>query len=40
LQGITVETKVYKLICFEIIEELKVAEKEKVKYIMQTIDEA
>lgn len=38
LQGITVETVNYKLICQEIIEELKVTEKEKTKYILQTIE--
>jgi len=38
LQGITVETVVYKLTCQEIIEELTVSEKEKVKYILQKID--
>ena len=38
LQGITVETSTYKLECLEIIEELKVAEKEKIKYILQSIE--
>jgi len=38
LQGVTVETINYKLVCQEIIEELKVTEKEKTKYILQTID--
>lgn len=40
LQGVTVETINYKLVCQEIIEELKVTEKEKTKYILQTIDKA
>lgn len=38
LQGITVETVTYKLTCQEIIEELTVSEKEKVKYILQSIE--
>jgi hypothetical protein len=38
LQGVTVETVNYKLTCQEIIEELKVTEKEKTKYILQTIE--
>lgn len=37
LQGITVETTNYKLTCLEIIEELKVAEKEKIKYTLQEV---
>lgn len=37
LQGITVETAVYKIICIEIVEELKVTEKEKVRYILKDI---
>lgn len=40
LQGVTVETVNYKLVCQEIIEELKVSEKEKTKYILQTINKA
>jgi len=40
LQGVTVETVNYKLVCQEIIEELKVTEKEKTKYVLQTIDKA
>jgi hypothetical protein len=40
LQGITVETVNYKLTCQEIIEELKVTEKEKTKYILQKIEKA
>lgn len=39
LQGVTVETVTYKLTCQEIIEELKVEEKEKTKYILQTLEE-
>ncbi len=38
LQGVTVRTEVYKIECLEIIEELKVAEKEKVKYILEKIE--
>lgn len=38
LQGVTVETVNYKLTCQEIIEELKVTEKEKTKYILKTIE--
>lgn len=38
LQGVTVETVNYKLTCQEIIEELKVTEKEKTKYILQAIE--
>jgi hypothetical protein len=38
LQGITVETVIYKLTCQEVVEELTVSEKEKVKYILQKID--
>ena len=37
LQGITVETVTYKLTCQEIIEELTVSEKEKVKDNLQSI---
>lgn len=40
LQGVTVETVNYKLTCQEIIEELKVTEKEKTKYILQTIEKS
>jgi len=39
LQGVTVKTEVYKIDCLEIIEELKVAEKEKVKYILTKIEQ-
>ena len=39
LQGVTVQTKIYKIDCLEIIEELKVAEKEKVKYILTKIEQ-
>ncbi|NEV94472.1 hypothetical protein G3567_09995 [Psychroflexus sp. YR1-1] len=39
LQGLTVETVNYKLICTEIIEAMKVSEKEKVKYILNSIEE-
>ncbi|MFW5871885.1 MAG: DUF6575 domain-containing protein [bacterium] len=38
LQGVTVKTEIYKIDCLEIIEELKVAEKEKVKYILTNIE--
>lgn len=38
LQGITVKTLNYKIECIESIEELKVAEKEKVKYILDNIE--
>jgi hypothetical protein len=38
LQGVTVKTEIYRIECVEIIEELKVAEKEKVKYILDKID--
>ncbi len=38
LQGITVKTINYKIECIESIEELKVAEKEKVKYILDKIE--
>lgn len=37
LKGLTIETVQYKLICEEIIEEFKVSEKEKTKYIVKTI---
>ncbi len=39
LQGVTVKTENYKIDCLEIIEELKVAEKEKVKYILTKIEQ-
>ena len=39
LQGVTVKTAIYKIDCLEIIEELKVAEKEKVKYILTKIEQ-
>jgi len=39
LQGITVKTINYRLVCQEIIEELKVAEKEKIRYILQSIEQ-
>jgi hypothetical protein len=38
LQGVTVKTINYKIMCQEIIEELKVAEKERANYIIQTIE--
>ena len=38
LQGVTVKTVNYRIVCQEIIEELKVSEKEKVNYILRTID--
>jgi hypothetical protein len=38
LKGIIVETAGYKLNCQELIEELKVAEKEKIRYILRTIE--
>ncbi len=38
LQGVTVETVNYKLTCLETIEELKVSEKERTKYILQVIE--
>lgn len=38
LQGVTVETVTYKLTCQEIMEELKVEEKEKIKFILQTLE--
>lgn len=37
LRGITLDTVTYKLICQEIIEEFKVTEKEKVKYIFKSV---
>lgn len=37
LQGLTVETVNYELLCTEIIEAMKVSEKEKVKYILNSI---
>jgi hypothetical protein len=39
LQGLIVETMNYKLTCQEIIEEFKVTEKEKIRYILQTIEQ-
>ncbi len=39
LQGITVETKRYQITCIEIIEAMKVSEKEKIKYILKEIKE-
>lgn len=38
LKGITLDTITYKLICQEIIEEFKVTEKEKAKYIFKTVE--
>lgn len=38
LQGVTVRTEIYKIECLEIIEELKVAEKEKIKYTLEKIE--
>lgn len=38
LQGVIVETTTYKLTCKEIIEELKVIEKEKAHYILQNLE--
>lgn len=37
LQGVTVKTETYSIECLEIIEELKVAEKEKVKYVLEKL---
>lgn len=37
LKGVTVKTVKYKIECLEIIEELKVTEKEKIKYVMKNI---
>ncbi len=37
LRGITLDTVTYKLVCQEIIEEFKVTEKEKVKYIFKSV---
>ncbi|MBV6646858.1 MAG: hypothetical protein KI790_15480 [Cyclobacteriaceae bacterium] len=39
LEGITLETVKYKLTCQEIVEALKVTEKEKVKYVLTQIEE-
>ncbi|MBT9187634.1 hypothetical protein H9565_05095 [Zobellia russellii] len=39
LQGLTVETVNYKLVCTEIIEAMKVSQNEKVKYILNEITE-
>lgn len=38
LQGVTVKTETYRIECLEVVEELKVAEKEKVKYILENIE--
>lgn len=38
LKGVTVKTEIYRIECLEIIEELKVAEKERVKYILDKIN--
>jgi hypothetical protein len=38
LQGVTVKTINYKIVCQEIIEELKVTEKERANYVLQTIE--
>lgn len=38
LEGITLETVKYKILCQEIIEELTVSEKEKIKYVLKSID--
>ncbi|MFN9110209.1 MAG: hypothetical protein ACK5XN_09090, partial [Bacteroidota bacterium] len=38
LQGVTVKTINYKIVCQEFIEELKVTEKERANYILQTIE--
>lgn len=40
LQGLTVETVTYELNCTELIEAMKVSEKEKVKYILNSIEKA
>ncbi len=37
LRGITLDTVTYKLVCQEIIEKIKVTEKEKVKYIFKSV---
>jgi hypothetical protein len=39
LQGLTVETVNYKLLYTETIEAMKVSEKEKVKYVLNSIEE-
>lgn len=39
LQGLTVETVTYELKCTELIEAMKVSEREKVKYILNSIEE-
>lgn len=39
LQGVTIKTTIYNIDCLEIIEEMKVAEKEKVKYILEKIEQ-
>lgn len=38
LKGVTIKTATYKIDCLEVIEELKVAEKEKVKYTLTKIE--
>lgn len=38
LQGLTVETVNYKIVCTEHIETMKVSEKEKIKYVLNSID--
>lgn len=37
LKGLTIETIQYKIVCEEIIEEFKVSEKERIKYIVKTV---
>lgn len=39
LKGITVDTKQYTIVCTEIIEAMKVSEKEKVRYILKELKE-
>lgn len=39
LKGITVDSVLYKIICEEIIEEFTISEKEKVRYIIKSIEE-
>lgn len=38
LQGVTVKTVTYKIVCQEIIEEFTISEKERANYILQTIE--
>lgn len=38
LEGITLETVRYKIICQELVEEFTVSEKEKTKYVLKSID--